>query len=329
MTKKIGFYVLTFFLLLPLVSLIQAEELQIQVIVEKANVRLKPDFKSLVISTVSQGTVLKALQKTGKWYHINLPPDKRGFAVSGYIHSSCIEEIVVRPVDKPIEKPEPIPVPKKEIRQPAERYVPPPPPPLPERERSSLYKGPARKKIAFGLRAGYGGSGIMFGGGFNFLLMKNLGICIEGLYFSYSNEGSSELLSDRGLSEGKTTIYPIQFSIQGRFPLSPQITPYITAGAGYYLSSFALDSTIESDWDFLGFTIEETIDSAFGFHGGAGFDFFLNDSIAINLDARYIFLKPKGTWKITDQISHAMTSGEIDPIDLNSIMVCFGFKFFF
>ncbi len=323
MAKKIGFFILTFFLLLPLISFIQAEELQVHVIVEQANVRLKPDLNSMVISKIPLGAVLQVLKKTGEWYHINLPRDERGFVVQGYIHRSVVQEIGDRPVEKPVVKPEPIPVPKKDVRKEPERYVPPPPPPLPERKISSL------KKIAFGLRAGYGGSGIMFGGGLNFLLMKNLGICIEGLYFSYSNEGSSELLSDRKLSKGKTTILPIQLSIQGRFPVSPQITPYITAGAGYYLSSFALDSTIESDWDTLGFTIEETIDSTFGFHGGAGLDYFLNDSIAINLDARYIFLKPKGTWKITDQISSTMTSGEIDPINLNSIMVGFGFKFFF
>lgn len=427
MVKKNGFLILIFFLLLSLVSLIQAEELKIQVIITEAKVRLKPDLNSIVISEIPLGAMLKALQKTGEWYHINLPSDDKGFVVSGYIHISSVEEIIDQPVEKPVEKPKPIPVPKKEVPQPPERYVPPPPPPAwrmqyadgitnwrlrnypeaieafekaiaarkdssetdnyypyyykglchfalekyeeakyalnteknkgeisgekandlnqkleeieyiiltpppppPERKRPPRYKEPAGIKIGVGLRSGYGGSGIMLGGSLNFILMKNLGICIEGLYYSFSLEGSSEFLIDKEPSKGETTIYPIQLSLQGRFPLSPQLTPYITAGAGYYINKFLLDSTIESDWAALGLTIEETIDATFGFHGGAGLDFFLNDSIAINLDARYIILKPKGTWKFTDQISSITTSGEIDPINMNSIMLGLGIKFFF
>ncbi|MBN1273740.1 MAG: outer membrane beta-barrel protein [Candidatus Aminicenantes bacterium] len=329
MGKKRVFLYLTIFLFLYSVPNSHAEELQIRVVVDQANIRLKPDTNSLVISRVPLGAVIKALEKTGEWYHVNLPPDESGFVVSGYIHSSAVEEIVDEPVEKTIKKPETVPIPKKEVQRPPERYVPPPPPPPEKEDRPSLYEEPTGTRIGVGLRVGYGGSGIMFGGNFNFLLMKNLGICIEGLYFAKSEEGNSASLADGGLSKGKTTVIPLQLSIQGRFPVSPQLTPYISAGVGYYLNSFSLDSTFESSWNTLGFTIEETVDGALGFHGGAGLDFFLNPSMAVNLDARYIYLKPKGSWTITDQISTTSSSGDIGKINLSSISIGLGFKFFF
>lgn len=308
---------------------ILAEEIQIRVTVEQANVRLKPDLNSMVISKVPLGVVLKALQKSGEWYHINLPPDESGFVVSGYIHASTVEEISYQPGEKPAEKTERVSPPEKEAERPPERYAPPPPPPPEPRQEPSSYQESAGMKMGVGLRAGYGGSGLMFGGQFNLILMKNLGICVEGLYFSQSEEGSSAFLEDGGLSPGKTSVIPIKLSIQGRFPLSSQLTPYILAGAGYYLNSFSLDSSFESTWNNLGFTIEETVNGALGFHGGAGLDFFLNEAMAANLDIRYVYLKPKGSWTITDQLSSAATSGDIENINLSSVLIGLGFKFFF
>ncbi len=66
---------------------------KIQVILEKANVRVEPDFKSEIIRQVQLGIRLQSIAKLGEWYLVNLPPDEEGIIISGYIHQSFVQEI--------------------------------------------------------------------------------------------------------------------------------------------------------------------------------------------------------------------------------------------
>lgn len=66
---------------------------KIQVILEKANIRIEPDFKGEIIHQVQLGIGLQAIAKFGEWYLVNLPPDEEGIIISGYIHQSFIQEI--------------------------------------------------------------------------------------------------------------------------------------------------------------------------------------------------------------------------------------------
>jgi len=76
---------------------------KIIVINERANIRLKPDLKSNLICTVSKGTILEFYEKTGEWYKVNLPPDKNGLVVTGYIHSSVVKIVTKRVIpEKPV-----------------------------------------------------------------------------------------------------------------------------------------------------------------------------------------------------------------------------------
>jgi hypothetical protein len=90
-TKWLCFAILFFlvFLLGPQTG--YAEEIELQVIVQKANVRAKPDIESEIITQVSLGTILKSDKKEGNWYRIILPPDQGGATRNAYIHSSIVE----------------------------------------------------------------------------------------------------------------------------------------------------------------------------------------------------------------------------------------------
>lgn len=66
---------------------------KIQVILEKANIRVEPDFKSEIIRQVQLGIGLQSIAKLGEWYLVNLPPDEEGIIISGYIHQSFVQEI--------------------------------------------------------------------------------------------------------------------------------------------------------------------------------------------------------------------------------------------
>lgn len=66
---------------------------KIQVILEKVNIRVEPDFKSEIIRQVQLGIGLQSIAKLGEWYLVNLPPDEEGIIISGYIHQSFVQEI--------------------------------------------------------------------------------------------------------------------------------------------------------------------------------------------------------------------------------------------
>ena len=66
---------------------------KMQVILEKANIRVEPDFKSEIIRQVQLGIGLQSIAKLGEWYLVNLPPDEEGIIISGYIHQSFVQEI--------------------------------------------------------------------------------------------------------------------------------------------------------------------------------------------------------------------------------------------
>ncbi len=65
----------------------------IQVILEKTNIRAEPNFISEVIHQVQFGISLQAVGKAGEWYLVNLPPDEEGLIISGYIHQSFVQEM--------------------------------------------------------------------------------------------------------------------------------------------------------------------------------------------------------------------------------------------
>ncbi len=66
---------------------------KIQVKLEKTNIRAEPDFIGEVIHQVQLGISVQAVGKAGEWYLVNLPPDKEGLIISGYIHQSFVQEI--------------------------------------------------------------------------------------------------------------------------------------------------------------------------------------------------------------------------------------------
>jgi len=68
-----------------------AADLKVRVVTSQANIRLKPDLQSVVISKVPLGGILDVIQKEGDWYQIKLPPDEKGIVVMGYIHESTVE----------------------------------------------------------------------------------------------------------------------------------------------------------------------------------------------------------------------------------------------
>ncbi len=78
--------------LLPFALFGQKAQQRLKVKAEAAFIHLRPDSKSQAIGRVSSGTVLYLLSEKGEWYRINLPLDKGGILLTGYVHQSLVEE---------------------------------------------------------------------------------------------------------------------------------------------------------------------------------------------------------------------------------------------
>jgi hypothetical protein len=91
MFKKVLLFIGVFSLMISIFAF--GSDLKLRVITKKANVRLKPSLNSDILSRVPFGAILESEGKTGNWFRVNLPADKSGFVVSGYIHESTIEVI--------------------------------------------------------------------------------------------------------------------------------------------------------------------------------------------------------------------------------------------
>jgi hypothetical protein len=54
--------------------------LKVRVTTSKANIRLKADTQSIIVSGVLLGAVLDVIKKEADWYYVKLPPDEKGKA---------------------------------------------------------------------------------------------------------------------------------------------------------------------------------------------------------------------------------------------------------
>lgn len=120
---KMIFFLIFILALLLITGIAEAEKLKLRVKVKRANIRSKPTIESNVILQAPLGAILDAEEKAGEWYKVNLPPDKDGVVVSGYIHQSIVE--VVQEVEKTVEPEEEV-LEKKEVIKPKEEKEKPP-----------------------------------------------------------------------------------------------------------------------------------------------------------------------------------------------------------
>jgi len=319
---KISIFIICSSLIILVFSLpnLYSQETKVRIIKEGAILRLDSREESFPIKNLPLGAMLEVEATVGEWLKVKLPPDERGFVVTGYIHQSFvtfdIEPVPAKPAEKIEEK----------IEEEKPKVAPSPQPKI-----GIAKKEEKRPAFGLGISAGYANptegiydGGVLFSGRFCFSITKNIGLELKGLMFQSSVEGEPE-----GLSTGKMTFVPIQLSIQGRFPVGKSIVPYIGLGACYYLSSFEVDSEIVDDWNALGFDIEEEVDNTLGFHFGLGLDYFFTKNLALNADISYCLVKLKGSWSITDQVSGTQVSGDLEDLNFNTIMLGMGLKYYF
>jgi len=184
------------------------------------------------------------------------------------------------------------------------------------------------KSMGLGLDAGYVllsednlGNSPAVGLNFFYFLSKQFKVELKAAFIPIKVDNDPE-----GLSEGNLNMIPTQLSLQYCFKLGQRFIPYIGAGVGYYLNMFSLKN--EDEWLDLGFNINEEVDGVFGFHFGAGMDYFIKPNMAFNIDVRYCIANFTGSYTISEEVSGISHSGEIEG-KLNHILFGVGIKFLF
>ena len=187
-----------------------------------------------------------------------------------------------------------------------------------------------RSRIGLGILAGYGlfsnsffGNGVAFGATFTYGLGRNIAVELAGLYLSESNDPDPKTVS-----QGRLTTIPLQLSLLGRLPLGKKLTPYVLAGVSYFLNRFNLDDTVDQSWHDLGFSRKEEVDSAVGFHVGAGLEYVIGKDLSAGFGVRYLLGKADGEWSITDDQSAVEAAGTFSGLDLNTLVFSAGLKYF-
>jgi outer membrane protein W len=188
--------------------------------------------------------------------------------------------------------------------------------------------GEPGKNFGMGVSAGFAmfsddhvKEGIPVGLNLFYYVSENVRLELRGAFISSDVENNPE-----GLNQGKLTMIPLQLSLHYAFKLGDRFCPYLSGGLGYYLNDFSLEG--ESQWQELGFDIDDQVDSVIGFHFGLGLDYFFKPNLAANVDIKYCIVSLAGTYSITDTITGISNSGDIDG-DLSPFIVEAGVRFLF
>lgn len=168
----------------------------------------------------------------------------------------------------------------------------------------------------------YYDKGVCYGVSLNFILIENLSIELIG--FRFTTEVTK--LEENDLSKGSLKSIPLQLSIKYQFTKESKFVPYILAGADYILYDHTVDMP---EWENMGFKISEEVDNGIGFHGGLGFDIFISDNIALNIDGRYVFSKTNLNSTILDTKSNVSVTKEIKDLKIDLIIATVGLKIYF
>ncbi|MCP2520590.1 outer membrane beta-barrel protein [Candidatus Aminicenantes bacterium AC-708-M15] len=319
--KKLGLLLIFFVFILTFT--IHAENLKIKVIVEKANIRLKPDLGSPIVGKADLNQVFEVVEETntkeGKWYMIRFK-SVEGYMIYGYIHSSVVKVLEAK---KPEEKKPPAPPPA-------------PKPPSPPTPPVSVQKTqPSFKRFFIRAGAGYGSktysyenkwefqeyyetgnvsesyeidsSGLLVEGGLGFYFTRNIGMELsfnpatgktKGTFSAdfphpfYFNQHREKNWTKEDL---KYSAQELNLNLIFNFQLQRNLSFYISAG-GTYFASVKIENLKSISWSEIKYPYDdvnitpqygEYSGSSFGFNAGGGLDFFIMENMGVNINFRY------------------------------------------
>jgi opacity protein-like surface antigen len=321
-------------LLLP--GLSQAEKLKLSVVVEKANIHLKPDAESTVLSVCRKGEILESDLQVGEWFRVILPPVEKEFTLTGFIHSRAVELLTKKPAEvkpgeekpspplpEPIEQPTPL-LPPRPLQLPP--YHAPQPIIVHRIEFSLKIHGGLTHMLISDLNDALRGTsnyyrdlsnvdmeeelepvhwGFDFGGELIIHFTPRIGIALGGGYIQADKKTTMDVTWEgspyKDTANPRVTAIPLTFGLYVGLPLAKIMNFTVNAGIGYYLGTVKWHYS----WDSEYHDYEENWEAksnAVGFQGSLGFEFNFLRNLAVVIEGfgRYAKLKSlKGdyNWK--------------------------------
>ncbi len=136
------------------------------------------------------------------------------------------------------------------------------------------------------------------------------------------SHGTIKTESSEKVDKGKFKLTPVQIGITYNF-LFDKFKPYISLGVGYYFFTFKNDDL--GYYEQYGYTLTNSIDNKFGFHGSLGLNYLISDKFILNVDLRYVYTDFSGTYEIQDNYSKVTIKENYDG-DLSHIAFSLGCK---
>jgi len=153
----------------------------------------------------------------------------------------------------------------------------------------------------------------MYGGNLVYYIHRYFSLELSADYVKTDTEVKGSDISSTNIGELKQV--PIILNGRFHFSTNQKISPYLSAGIGYYLNDFDLSDSSAGD--------EICPDDSFGFNLGGGVQYLLNEHFAIDLDLKYI-------WNKTDfELNAPGDPTEEISVDLDNFYVGIGLKYYF
>jgi outer membrane protein len=158
----------------------------------------------------------------------------------------------------------------------------------------------------------------MYGGNLVYYIQRYFSLELSADYVKTDTELKGVDSSPTNIGELKQV--PIILNGRFHFSTNQKISPYLSAGIGYYINDFDLSDSLSS---VLPSGSELDPEDSIGFNLGGGIQFLLNEHFALDLDLKYIWNKADFEAKVpgvpTEEIS----------IDLDNFYVGIGLKYYF
>jgi len=293
----------------------QESSLKLKVVTEQANIRLRPDIGSVIISQVPKGTILESWEKLAEWYKVKVKEEEPEL-VFGYVHESLVMVISPLPAEKDTE--ETIQeIEGKEQEEPTQpRFVPPSlPPSEPEKPLFALtllgggniVSGGDINAGAQGLAAFYSDAlgtagtgdvdpvrlGAIYGAELGFPLLPYLFLGLGGDYFQSQETSRVEYQATETMNtfitKPQIQALPLRFFIS----LYPSPSFYLKIGLEYYFAeaNYFYRFETETSWEeWRGEAKAQDI----GFLGGIGLEWKLFTPISLVIEAMSRYARVSG-----------------------------------
>lgn len=302
---------------------------------EVANIRLKADINSVVVTRVNAGMILQADEKAGNWYRVEVDVEDKLFM--GFIHESVVDVIVSADVEKRETRAKRVEPDRQHFKaEKAKKYS-------TENHHSGimLHGGLSMASVTYPQNVDDGGYDIDenlkrktgFLGGFSFDMGKQIGLEIGCFYIQKGAAYGMEL--EQGgtvLSiDGKMILDEISAPVLLKIRFSPGSTPFIVAGGevAYVLSS-KFDWTteqgegaVESGTQDL---IEQTNRLDYGLIFGAGYELEMGGSSLV-IQGRYHLGLADLAKQEADEDGATLPIAEENWLKTNAIVLMVGIKF--